>query len=419
MTAEPGQNPPTFGEGRRILPRLGITLGRMKPNQRVSSIAFSATLALDARAKELRAAGRDIVNLTAGEPDFDTPASVREAAKASIDSGKVRYTPAAGRPSLRDAIAAHLSETRGTTFTRDQITVCHSCKHAISGTLSTLVEPGDEVLVPLPAWVSYFEIIKYTGGIPVGVEPDANCAPNIAALEAAVTPKTRGIMLNSPSNPSGVVYSEDDVRAICELAKKHDLWILSDEIYRRLVYSGAPAFSPTSVSDDARARTIIVDGASKAYAMTGYRIGFLAGSPEIASSVARLHSQLTGSPCAVSQDAYEAALVTEPVEVEGMVAEFSQRSAHIVKGLRALGLEVPEPRGAFYAFPNVAAYLDERGSTGFCEDLLNEKDLALVPGGAFGLDEHVRLSYASSIETIDIALARLGSFLESRTAKRD
>ena len=390
----------------------------MKPNQRVSSIAFSATLALDARAKELQAEGRDIVNLTAGEPDFNAPASVSEAAKVSVDSGKVRYTPAAGRPSLRDAIATHLSQTRGAEFTRDQITVAHSCKHAISGALCTLIEPGDEVLVPLPAWVSYFELIKYAGGVPVGVKPGPACTPDIAALDAAVSPKTRGIMINSPSNPSGVVYTEAEVRAICDLAKKHDLWIMSDEIYRRLVFSGEPAFSPTSVSDDARARTIIVDGASKAYAMTGYRIGFLAGPPEIASSVARLHSQLAGSPCAISQDAYQAALLEEPAEVELMVQEFTKRSAHIVKGLRALGLEVPEPRGAFYAFPNVAAYLDERGSAGFCEDLLNEKDLALVPGVAFGLDEHVRLSYASSIEKIDIALERLGSFLESRVAAR-
>jgi len=390
----------------------------MKPNQRVSSIAFSATLALDARAKELAAEGRDIVNLTAGEPDFDAPTSVRDAAKASVDSGRVRYTPASGRPSLRDAVAAHLTETRNAPFTRDQITVCHSCKHAISGALSTLIEPGDEILVPLPAWVSYFELIKYAGGVPVCVEPAADCAPDLAALAAAVTPKTRGIMINSPSNPSGVVYSEADVRAIVKLAEEHDLWILSDEIYRRLVFNGAPAFSPASVSESARARTIIVDGASKAYAMTGYRIGFLAGPPEIVSSVARLHSQMTGSPCAVSQDAYESALREEPAEVETMVAEFAKRADHVVKGLRALGLEVPAPRGAFYVFPSVAPYLDERGSAGFCEDLLNEKDLALVPGVAFGLDGHVRLSYATSLDKIDIALGRLGSFLESRVAAR-
>ena len=268
----------------------------MQPNQRVSSISLSATLALDARAKELAAEGRDIVNLTAGEPDFDSPESVRTAAKKSIDSGMVRYTPASGRPTLRDAVAEHLSETRGVPFTREQVTVTHSCKHAISGTLLALIEEGDEILVPLPAWVSYFDIIKYAGGVAVGVKPTPECAPDPAAIEAAVTPKTRGILLNSPSNPSGYVWTEEETRAVCAIAEKHDLWIVSDEIYRRLVFDGPPMFSPVQVSPEVRARTIIVDGASKAYAMTGYRIGFLAGDTSITSGVARLHSQLTGRP---------------------------------------------------------------------------------------------------------------------------
>lgn len=390
----------------------------MKPNQRVSSIAFSATLALDARAKKLLAEGRDIVNLTAGEPDFDSPASVRDAAKNSIDSGKVRYTPASGRPSLRDAVAEHLTETRGVPYSREQVTITHSCKHAISGSLLALIEEGDEILVPLPAWVSYFDIIKYAGGKAVGIEPTPACAPDPAAIEAAITPKTRGILLNSPSNPSGYVWTEEETREVCALAEKHDLWIVSDEIYRRLVFDGPPMFSPVQVSPSVRERTIIVDGASKAYAMTGYRIGFLAGDPEITSGVARLHSQLTGSPCAISQDAYETALRNEPTEVEGMVKSFRERSAHIVKRLREIGLEVPTPRGAFYAFPNVGPYLDERGSAGFCEDLLNERDVALVPGAVFGLDNHVRLSYASSLETLDKAVDRLASFLAERVAAK-
>lgn len=390
----------------------------MKPNQRVSDIAFSATLALDARAKELIRAGRDVVNMTAGEPDFDSPAAVREASHRSVDSGNVRYTPAAGRPGLREAVALHLNETRAGTWTPEEVTVCHSCKHALSGTLATLIEPGDEILIPLPAWVSYFELVKYAGGVAVGVAPLKSGAPDLDALARACTAKSRGLLVNSPSNPSGYVHTEDEVRALAALAEERDLWILSDEIYRRLVFDGPPAYSPASISREVWERTIIVDGASKAYAMTGYRIGFLAGPKEITKSVAKLHSQLTGSPNAIAQDAYEAALRSEPAEVDTMVREFAKRCKHVVSGLESLGLEVPHPRGAFYVFPNVEPYLDERGSTGFCEDLLEKVDLALVPGVAFGLDQHVRLSYASSIEQIDRALERLGSFLKSRVPAR-
>ena len=386
----------------------------MKATPRVAAIPLSETIALDTRAKEMIAAGRDVLNLSAGEPDFDAPARVQEAANAAVVGGQVRYTPAPGRKDLREAIAKHLAETRGVPFTFDQVVVCHSAKHALSGTILGLVDEGDEVLLSLPAWVSYVEQIRFAGGTPVGATPRPDMGPDWDALEAAVTPKTKGIVWNSPSNPSGYVATRAETQRLVEFAEQHDLWILSDEIYARLVYPGAEFASPVEFGDAARARTIVVDGASKAYAMTGYRIGFLAGPADFVGAIGRLHSQLTGSPNAISQDAYRAALESEPPEVAERVAEFGRRRERIVSGLRDLGLEVPEPQGAFYVFPRVTPYLDERKSAGFCEDLLESEGLAIVPGSAFGTPDHVRLSYASSIETLDDALARLGRFLASR-----
>ena len=386
----------------------------MRPNQRVSALSFSTTLALDARAKALVAAGRDVINMSVGEPDFQTPAAVRKAAASKAESGEVRYTPAAGATSLRQAIAERLTRTRGIPFTEAEVTVCHSAKHALSGACISLIEPGDEVLLLLPAWVSYDEIVKFAGGLPVPVPSRADCGPDLEAIRRAITRKTRGILLNSPCNPSGYVLTQAEVRAIGAIAVEHDLWIVSDEIYRRLVYEGEPDFSPAQVSPEVRARTVVVDGASKAFAMTGYRIGYAAAPQPIAKAIATLHSQLTGCPNAVSQAAFEVALRQEPPEVAAMVAEFDRRRRVLIGGLEALGLSVPWPRGAFYAFPDVSAWIDERGSDGFCDDLLESQGLAVVPGSAFGVDDHVRLSYATSIANIEKAVERLGKFLASR-----
>ena len=386
----------------------------MHPNARVSELALSRTLALDARAKALAASGRDVVNLSVGEPDCDAPASVRAAARAAVDGGDVRYTPAAGRLSLRTAIARHLTNTRGVPFTAEEVTVCHSTKHALSGTVLALVDPGDEVLLLLPAWVSYFEIVRLAGGTPVAVAPRPDCGPDLEAVRAALTPRTKAVLVNTPSNPTGYVWTRAELQAFTALCLEHDLWMISDEIYRRLVYEGEPNPSPVSVSPEVRARTLIVDGASKAFAMTGYRIGYLAAPAPVAGAVARLQSQLTGSPNAISQAAFQAALEREPPEVEQMVQEFDARRRVLIQGLADLGLETPWPRGAFYAFPSVAEHVDERGSVGLCEDLLEDVALALVPGTVFGMDDHVRMSYATSIDNVRRALERLGDFLNRR-----
>lgn len=386
----------------------------MQPSRNVARIPLSKTIALDTRAKQLIASGQDVINMAVGEPDFPAPVAAREAACNRVQGGDVRYTPAPGLLSLRQAVAEHLTQTRGVTFTPQEVAICHSAKHALSGSLFALIEPGDEVLLLLPAWVSYVQQVIFAGGVPVEVRPHADCSPDIDALRSALTPRTKGIMLNSPSNPTGYVYSHAEVRAIAELALEHGLWMLSDEIYRRLIYEGDPNLSPASVSPAARERTVIVDGASKSFAMTGYRIGFMAGPEPIATAVGRLHSQLTGSPNTVSQVAYEAVLRSEPPEVAAMASEFQARRQVILDGLRRLELSVPEPRGAFYAFPEVSRFLDERGSAGFCEDLLEDQRLALVPGSAFGVDQHVRMSYALSSERIREALQRFENFLVAR-----
>lgn len=390
----------------------------MRPNQRVESMALSTTIALDTRAKELLAAGRDVVNMTVGEPDFNAPEAVQSAAVTAVRSGKVRYTPAEGTPSLRKVIAAHVSATRGVEYSPQEITVCHSAKHALSGACLSLIEPGDEVLLLLPAWVSYVEIVRFAGGVPVSVPSRADLGPDLEAIARAITPRTRGILINSPCNPSGYVMTQAEIRALGALAERHDLWILSDEIYRRLIYEGERDFSPVQISPALRARTVIVDGASKALAMTGYRIGYVAAPKPIAAAVGKLHSQLTGAPNYISQSAFEAGLVVEPPEVARMCAEFDQRRRRIVAGLSELGLETPWPRGAFYAFPRITQYLDARGSAGFCEDLLEQENLAVVPGSAFGVDQHIRFSYATSLNVIEQALTRLASFLARHPAAR-
>ncbi len=383
----------------------------MQPSSRVSGIPLSLTLALDARAKALALSGRDIVNMSVGEPDFDAPAVVQDAACKAVRGGKVRYTPAAGTLSLRKVLAQHVSQTRGVAFTPDEITVCHSCKHALSGAMLALCEPGDEILMLLPAWLSYVEITRIAGSVPIDVPSRADCGPDFAAIERSITPRTKGVLLNSPNNPTGYVWTRAEVEELGRIAERHDLWILSDEIYRRLIYEGERDTSPVSISPALRARTVIVDGASKTYAMTGYRIGFVAARQDIASGVERLHSHLTGCPNAISQDAYEAGLTSEPVEIAKMAEEFARRRKFLLGELEGMGLRTPWPRGAFYAFPDVSPWLDSRGSAGFCEDLLEQQGLALIPGSAFGVDTHVRLSYALSLEKIQIATARLRKFL--------
>jgi len=389
----------------------------MQLADRISRIQPSLTLTLDARAKELIAAGKDVVNMAVGEPDFAAPACVREATLELAASGRVRYTPAAGTPGLRSAIAEHLSSTRGGHWKPSQVCVCHSAKHALSASLMCLVQAGDEVLLPLPAWTSYFDQVRLTGAKPIAVDSPVDGAgfhPDFKALRAAITKNTRVLMINSPNNPSGTVWSREEMIEIAKLALEHDLWILSDEIYRALVYDGEVAQSPSGLLPGSEERTLIVDGASKCFAMTGYRMGFVAGPEEFISNVAKLNSQTNGAPNSLGQFAYERALCSNPPEVEQMRRTYAQRRAVLMAGLAQLDLPTPDPKGAFYAFPNLEKYMDERGSMGLCADLLEEQLLALIPGAAFGIDTHIRLSFATDLDSIREALRRLGAFLNQR-----
>jgi aspartate aminotransferase len=387
----------------------------MKLSGLVSGIQLSVTLALDAKAKIRAAAGRDVINMAVGEPDFPAPECVRAAAQARIASGDVKYTPAAGAPWARSAVADHVTATRGVRYAPEEVVVCHSAKHALSGVLAALAGPGDEVIVPLPAWVSYVDLIRIAGATPVCVPPaDGGVRPDLAALGRAVTPRTRAILFNSPCNPSGYVWTRAETEALARIACERDLALISDEIYRRLVFEGEPAVSPASLGPEVRARTAIVDGASKAYAMTGYRIGFLAGPQALVDAVTRLHSQTTGAPNTVSQAGYAAALRAEPPEVEAMVREFAARREIILAGLESIGLRTPRPRGAFYAFPDVSPLVGGKGSIALCEELLAERDLAIVPAEAFGIPHHVRMSNALSRERIAEALERLEAFVAAR-----
>ncbi len=390
----------------------------MELSQRAAGLAGSATLRLAAAAKEMAASGRDVINMAVGEPDFDAPRVARDAAHTAIDSGAVKYTPAAGLLSLRQVLADKIGAARGVTYTPSNVVVCHSAKHALSHALLALVDPGDEVLLLAPVWGSYDEQVRFAGGTPTHVAPvpDGSCAPDLAGIRAAITDKTRGIMLTTPSNPSGYVWSAEEVAGLADIVLEHDLWLISDEIYARLVFGDAKHTSPVGHSAAMKERTVVIDGASKVFAMTGYRMGAMIANETLAKAVGNIQSQLSGCPNYLSQMAYQACLESEPEEVGPMVEEFDRRRQVINAGLERLGLKGPTPRGAFYAFPDLSAYFGEGGSgESFCADLLEAEALATVPGSVFGAPNHVRFSYALAEPKVREALERLERFLKTRS----
>lgn len=390
----------------------------MRISQRAERSRTSITLALSARAKDLAASGRDVVDMSVGEPDQLAPAAVTAAARALVDTAAVRYTAAAGTPALRAAVARHVTRTRGVPFAADEIWIGHSAKHALSTACLALFDPGDRLLIPQPGWVSYDEMARIAGLDPVPVAGHRDGSPDLDALARAAERGAAALWINTPSNPTGYVWSREEVAGAVELALRHDLVLVSDEIYRRLVYGERAFTSPVEIDPRARERTVIVDGASKAFCMTGYRIGFAAGPPDAIVALTRIGSQLAGSPNAVSQAAYLAALEDEPPEVEALVALYRTRRDRLCAGLRALGLDFPTPHGAFYVLPDVRHWLAPQGpfadATALCEALLEDEALVLVPGSAFGAPGSVRLSYALADERIDAAIERLRRFRTDR-----
>jgi aspartate aminotransferase len=392
----------------------------LKLSESVERIAASATMAISSRAKAMQAAGEDVIALAAGEPDFVTPQHIRDAAKAALDEGFTYYTPAAGIPELRAAWGKKVGRERGVTYSADQVIVTAGGKQAVFNTVYALAGPGDEVIIPAPYWVSYPEQAKAVGATPVVIETRAedNFKLGPEALRDAITERTRLLILCSPSNPTGAVYSREELTALSEVLVKEQVPVLSDEVYDALVY-GEPFSSIASLGQEIYELTVVAGAVSKAYAMTGWRIGFAAGPKHVIAAAGRLQSHSTSGANSIAQKAALAAITGDQSSVEQMRQAFDERRKYMLERLLDMeGVSCPEPRGAFYTFPRISAFygrtLDGEpidGSMAFCTALLEQAKLALVPGVAFGNDEHVRLSYAASMEEITEAMDRLQWFL--------
>ena len=385
-------------------------------SKNVQRVAPSATLAISTQAKAMKARGIDVIALSAGEPDFDTPEHIKDAAIRAIRDGATKYTPAVGTPELRRAIRDKFQQDNGLTYEPAQIVVGCGGKHVLFETMQALLGEEDEVIVPAPYWVSYPEQVKLLGAQPVIIQPASGRLKITAAeLQKAITPKTKLFILNSPSNPSGEVYGKEELLALADVILDAGITVLSDEIYEKIRYDGAIHYAIAGIKDGMMARTITVNGVSKAYAMTGWRIGYAAGPKEIMAAVGKIQSQQTSNPCSIAQAAALAALTGPQESTAEMVKAFEERRSVIVERLNRIeGVSCPTPAGAFYVFPNVSvlygsSYGDRRiaGSVDLCTFLLEEMHVACVPGSAFGMDAHIRLSYATSMENIRKALDRI------------
>ncbi|MGC9522946.1 MAG: pyridoxal phosphate-dependent aminotransferase [Anaerolineae bacterium] len=377
------------------------------------------TFAISSKAKALKAQGIDVCDLSVGEPDFVTPAFMRDAAKRALDDGKTKYSPTAGLPELRARIAEKLRTDNNLPYTTEQVLVTAGAKQALFNTLLTLADPGDEVLIPTPAWVTYPEIVKMTGAEPVLLKTDETTGFRITPrqLADAVTDKTRALILNSPSNPTGVVYSRREIEALAEVIVANGITVIADEIYEKLIYDGWQHFSIGSFGSEILNLTITCNGFSKAYAATGWRLGYAAGPLPVIKAATAIQSHSTSGANTFAQYGALAALETSQEAVEAMRTVFQDRRDLIVAGLRQIpGLTCETPRGAFYAFPNISATgLD---SVTFCEQLLERVQVAAVPGAAFGTNAHVRFSYATDADTLHEGLARIRSFVETLDGSR-
>ena len=399
--------------------KLGIVAIQLpRISQRISSIAESATLKVDSKAKALQAAGRPVISYAAGEPDFPTPANIVEAASVAVlDPKNHRYTPAAGLPELREAIAAKTARDSGWTVTANQVVVTNGGKQAVYQAFATLIDPGDEVILPSPYWTTYPEAIRLAGGVPVevfaGVEQ--NYLATVEQLEAVRTPRTKVLLFVSPSNPTGSVYSPEQTRAIGEWALEHGIWVLSDEIYQNLVYDGIRAVSIVEAVPALADTTILVNGVAKTYAMTGWRLGWMVGPVDAMKAAANLQSHLSSNVSNISQRAAIAALNGPQDAVEDMRQAFDRRRATIVAELNKIdGVNCPMPEGAFYVYPDVTGLLGREwggvtptSSLELADLILEQAEVAVVPGEAFGPSGYLRLSYALGDEALLEGVQRL------------
>ena len=385
--------------------------------ERVKGIKPSPTLAVDARAKAMKAEGIDVVGFGAGEPDFDTPENIKEAAVRALKGGFTKYTAVGGTDELKDAIINKLKNDNGINYDRSQIIVSTGAKHSLYNVAQALYGPGDEVIIPAPYWVSYPDQVILNDATPVIVQTreDEGFVLTAAAFERAITPKTKALILNSPSNPTGLGYPKEALEKIAEVAVKHKVMVISDEIYEKITYDGFRHVSIASLGSEIKDLTITINGLSKSHAMTGWRLGYAAGPKEVIGAMTKIQSQSTSNPCSITQKAAVEALNGPQDFLPVMVAEFDKRRKYIVERLNAIpGVSCPTPVGAFYAFPRVSPIYGKsfkgkeiKGSADLAAYLLEEAKVAVVSGDAFGADEYIRLSYATSMAAIEKGLDRI------------
>jgi aspartate aminotransferase len=394
----------------------------MRLSRRTEQLKPSATLAITAQAKQMKAQGIDVIGFGAGEPDFDTPAHIVEAAVGALHRGDTRYTPVGGTAELKQAICRAVERDYGQQYGPKEITVSCGAKHTLFNLFLALLDEGDEVIVPAPYWVSYPEQVSVAGGTSVVVPTREEHGFRLPAerLEDAITPRTKAIVLNSPCNPTGAMYGRDELRGLAEVLEGHDILVVSDDIYHKLVYDGLRFTSLLDVAPGLRDRLVIVNGVSKTYAMTGWRIGYAAGPASLIGAMENLQSQSTSNPTSFAQKGAVAAYEGPQECVDEMVRAFQERRDVLVEGLNRIpGVSCAVPQGAFYAFPNVSGVYGRswakgviRGSFDLAGYLLDEARTAVVPGEPFGSDDHIRLSYASSLESIRDGLERMATALE-------
>ncbi|WP_308917334.1 pyridoxal phosphate-dependent aminotransferase [Jannaschia sp. LMIT008] len=397
---------------------LSDTLDRVKP---------SPTIAVTNRARELRAEGRDVIGLGAGEPDFDTPDNIKDAGIQAIRDGKTKYTAVDGIPELKRAICAKFKRDNGLDYSPAQVTVNAGGKHTIYNAMAATLNPGDEVVIPAPYWVSYPDMVLLAGGTPVVVEAGIETKFKLTAeaLEAAITPETKWLIFNSPSNPTGAAYSADELKTLTDVLLRHPhVWILTDDMYEHLVFDNFVFATPAQVEPKLLDRTLTMNGVSKAYAMTGWRIGYAAGPEHLIAAMRKVQSQSTSNPCSISQWASVEALEGTQEFIRPNQQLFKKRRDLVVAGLNECpGVECPTPEGAFYVYPSIAGCIGKTSAGGtlieddetFAKTLLDEGDVAVVFGAAFGLSPHFRVSYATSEDALTEACVRIKRFCEGLT----
>ncbi len=392
----------------------------MSITKRALCVSPSLTLAITAKAKKMKAEGINVIGFGAGEPDFNTPDFIIDAAKDALDKGKTKYTPSSGLPELKKAICRKLKEDNGLDYLPSQIIVSNGAKHSLFNAIQAIIEEGDEVIIPAPYWLSYPELVKMSGGIPVFVDcSDIGFKINAERLEKAITAKTKLLILNSPSNPTGAVYSKEELYALAAVIEKTGIYVLSDEIYEKLVYGGAQHYSIAAYSDKLYSKTVLVNGMSKSYSMTGWRIGYLACEEKLAKAIDGMQSHATSNPNTIAQWASVAALEKGGEFIKSMQKTFDDRRRYMYERLKNMNyIDCPEPKGAFYVFVNVKG-LFGRSFKGvkienclkLTELLLENVQVAVVPGNAFGAEDYIRLSYAVSMDEIKDGMDRIEKFI--------